>query len=380
MIRVKNTKGVWRLGIVLFQLVPVGIILFHFWAFRNYASSSGWMQNKEGTCEVFTQANHENRHFTWSGDCENGLAEGMGQLLVFEGNRKRYRYEGHLEKGIINGYGKAFNFSDGDYYEGHFQNNTPSGSGHFYNDDGDHYEGFFEDGLKSGRGTEWYAPESPILKYVGQWEKDEQEGFGTLYFRNGEEKKGLFKSGKLIKELEELPKPARKPFKNILITNDDGVEDLDRLLCLADAVSEFAEMVVIVACEENRSSTTNYMQMPKQGYVEAECLSVDSIKQIYLYQIQGYPADCVLFGALGIFREKGRDIDLVISGINGGPNIGVEWFGSGTIGAARTAALANIPAIAISGVDEEQGGERQLRARCNWVAELVRSPFVEQIK
>ena len=40
------------------------------------------------------------------------------------------------------------------------------------------------------------------------------------------------------------------------------------------------------------------------------------------------------------------DPDLVISGINGGPNLGDDWFGSGTIGAARTAAYIGIPSVA----------------------------------
>jgi hypothetical protein len=61
----------------------------------------------------------------------------------------------------------------------------------------------------------------------------------------------------------------------------------------------------------------------------------------------------------------------VISGINGGPNLGDDWFGSGTIGAARCAAYFGIPAIAVSGLDDDDPDA--VRAVVDWVVALVRS-------
>ena len=58
----------------------------------------------------------------------------------------------------------------------------------------------------------------------------------------------------------------------------------------------------------------------------------------------------------------------------------MEWFGSGTIGAARTAALANIPAIAISGIDEDRDEQKPLVRICQWAAALVQSPIIGSIK
>jgi 5'-nucleotidase len=68
----------------------------------------------------------------------------------------------------------------------------------------------------------------------------------------------------------------------------------------------------------------------------------------------------------------------VVSGINGGPNLGHEWFGSGTIGAARTAALGGIPAIAVSGLDQSIPGA--VKAACRWVVALSQSPVVRQLQ
>ncbi len=153
-----------------------------------------------------------------------------------------------------------------------------------------------------------------------------------------------------------------------------------RLQCLAEAFSGFADKILIAVSNQNRSSTSNLTQITKEGYVKVKKLAIDTVKQIYTYQVEGYPGDCVLFGALGFFMEQGETIDLVVSGINGGGNIGVEWFGSGTIGAARTAALAKIPAIAVSGIDEDRNEGKSLPRICQWVAELLQSPIIESIK
>jgi 5'-nucleotidase len=70
--------------------------------------------------------------------------------------------------------------------------------------------------------------------------------------------------------------------------------------------------------------------------------------------------------------------DLVISGINGGPNLGQDWFGSGTIGAARTASFAGVPAIAVSGLDDDHLEAVQTATR--WVVRLAQSRLVQQLK
>jgi len=70
--------------------------------------------------------------------------------------------------------------------------------------------------------------------------------------------------------------------------------------------------------------------------------------------------------------------DLVISGINGGPNLGQDWFGSGTIGAARTASFAGFPAIAVSGLDDDNLEAVQIATR--WVVRFSQSQLVRQLR
>lgn len=64
-----------------------------------------------------------------------------------------------------------------------------------------------------------------------------------------------------------------------------------------------------------------------------------------VYSCDGTPADCVLLSLLGALPFRP---DLVISGINYGPNLGTDIIYSGTAAAARQAALMGVPAIAVS--------------------------------
>ncbi|MEO1258652.1 MAG: 5'/3'-nucleotidase SurE [Bacteroidota bacterium] len=370
-------KGLGIAGLVLFQVLPVAIILFHVYGFSERTDDAGWIEDAGTGCKYFTNTNFQNRHFTWTGDCCEGFAHGQGELMMWEGNRAFYKFTGTLTMGKSEGFGRLQFLMDGDLYEGQYKDSRPHGFGHFYNDDGDHYEGEYFDGQRSGFGTYWYPPESPELKFSGQWKAGQKNGAGTLYYRNGKEVAVYFEKDELLEKIKTGAAPV--PPKNILITNDDGVEDMDRLTCLAEAVSSFAGMVVVAVPHQNKSGTSNTMLTTKQGFIKAKCLSVDTSRQIYIYEVQGYPADCVVLGA-GMFEEKGKSIDLVISGINGGPNSGMEWFGSGTIGAARTAAMVKIPAIAFSGINgENENGENLLRL-CRWVADVVQSPIINEIR
>lgn len=86
--------------------------------------------------------------------------------------------------------------------------------------------------------------------------------------------------------------------------------------------------------------------------------------------------DCILLALKGLMKDNPPD--LVISGINGGPNLGFDWLASGTIGAARIAAYWGVPSIAVSGMKEEIPGA--LDAAVNWVVKLSQSDLVRQLK
>jgi 5'-nucleotidase len=163
----------------------------------------------------------------------------------------------------------------------------------------------------------------------------------------------------------------------IVITNDDGVEELeDRVVPLARALAAFAEVYVVIP-SQNRSGTTHHMNLSMgKRSLESELVWSGPLDEggmrVEVHVVDGYPADCVALALGGILR--GNLPDLVISGPNGGPNLGPAWFGSGTIGAARIAAVLGVPAIAISGLDDSE--EEAVQALAAWVAELARSELV----
>lgn len=127
--------------------------------------------------------------------------------------------------------------------------------------------------------------------------------------------------------------------KEILVVNDDGVHS-PGLLALKKKMDELGK-VSVVTPEKERSGT---------GKAVSTCLI--EIKEMHLadetkaYAISGTPADACL---LALFKILRNSPDLVISGINLGPNLGIDdLLTSGTLGAALEAAIHGIPAIAVS--------------------------------
>jgi 5'-nucleotidase len=160
--------------------------------------------------------------------------------------------------------------------------------------------------------------------------------------------------------------------KRVLITNDNGIAD-PKIVALARAFAPHAETWV-VAPAENRSGSTHYLSVSRSGQLVST--SRDLGPGIRAWAVDGYPADCVMLALYGIMQ--GAPPDLVISGINGGPNLAHDWLGSGTIGAARMAAYAGFPAIAISGLNDDIPSA--VEAATKWVTELAKSPAVHQLK
>ncbi|MCP4596046.1 5'/3'-nucleotidase SurE [Neptuniibacter sp.] len=121
----------------------------------------------------------------------------------------------------------------------------------------------------------------------------------------------------------------------ILISNDDGVH-APGLAALAKALSEVAE-VLVIAPDRNRSGASN-------------SLTLDRPLEAFMHEsgfigVNGTPTDCVHLGSSGIF---GFEPDLVVSGINAGPNLGDDVIYSGTVAAAMEGRHLRYPAIAIS--------------------------------
>jgi 5'-nucleotidase len=167
--------------------------------------------------------------------------------------------------------------------------------------------------------------------------------------------------------------------QRVVITNDDGIEERERLSSMAEAFVKVAETYVIVP-RHDRSGTTNYLSIgSRKRALEVELVyelpATETSKLLRVYVVDGYPADCVAFALLGLLKENPPD--LVVSGPNGGPNLGVAWAFSGTIGAARTAALLGVPALAVSGVEDDW--PEALAAVANYTVKLAKSPLVRDM-
>jgi 5'-nucleotidase len=121
----------------------------------------------------------------------------------------------------------------------------------------------------------------------------------------------------------------------ILITNDDGVSS-EGLRTLADTVKAMGE-VYVVAPDRERSAAAHSLTLHRPLRVEEVAPRV--------YAADGTPVDCVNLAVYGIL--KGHP-DIVISGINNGPNLGEDLVYSGTVSAAFEATFLGIPAFAIS--------------------------------
>ncbi len=127
----------------------------------------------------------------------------------------------------------------------------------------------------------------------------------------------------------------------ILLTNDDGVTS-NGLLTLAKVLSKKHE-VCVVAPESERSAVGHAITIHLPIWVKE--LSICEYAKVYA--TTGTPADCVKLG-IDVFFE---DPDLVISGVNRGPNLGTDVIYSGTVSGALEGAMNGIPSIAVSSAD-----------------------------
>ena len=127
---------------------------------------------------------------------------------------------------------------------------------------------------------------------------------------------------------------------NILITNDDGIR-ADGIIELAKEISKIAN-VYVVAPESQKSATGHSITIHNPIMVKEEYIA-DNIKA---FSISGTPADCVKVGIEGLLKNV--NIDLVLSGINNGPNLGTDVIYSGTVSAAVEGLVQNKPSISVS--------------------------------
>ena len=148
----------------------------------------------------------------------------------------------------------------------------------------------------------------------------------------------------------------------ILVSNDDGIYS-PGIAALAEVATEFGT-VRVVAPDVERSSTG-------QAITSRRPLSYrpTHIKGLTAYRVNGTPADCVSLGAY-----HWDTVDLVLSGLNIGLNLGNAIGHSGTVAAARQAALLGLRGAALS---VPGGVEPDFEAFKPWIRRVLRLLIAE---
>ncbi|MCC6743391.1 MAG: 5'/3'-nucleotidase SurE [Acidobacteria bacterium] len=122
----------------------------------------------------------------------------------------------------------------------------------------------------------------------------------------------------------------------ILVTNDDGIHS-DGLIVLARALERLGEVTVVAPAHE--------MSAASHSLTLTRPLRVDRIDSRH-FSVDGTPTDCVTI-AIGHLM-KDRRPDIVLSGINRGPNLGDDTTYSGTVAGALEGTIHGLPGIAVS--------------------------------
>lgn len=145
----------------------------------------------------------------------------------------------------------------------------------------------------------------------------------------------------------------------ILVTNDDGIHAAG-LRVLAETAAHFGR-VKVVAPDRERSACGHSMTM-------RDPLRVHPVNwgAIEAWEVNGVPVDCVNVGLTVAWPEG---CDLVLSGINPGPNLGYDVTYSGTVAAAMEGAINGIRSIAVSMAIFVNGGPPHFETAANWLRE-----------
>ncbi|MDL4912955.1 MAG: 5'/3'-nucleotidase SurE [Enterobacterales bacterium endosymbiont of Blomia tropicalis] len=148
----------------------------------------------------------------------------------------------------------------------------------------------------------------------------------------------------------------------ILLSNDDGIH-APGIQILARALREFAD-VQVVAPDRNRSGASNSLTLetPLRTFTHD---NGDIVVQM------GTPTDCVFLGVNALMQPRP---EIVVSGINAGPNLGDDVIYSGTVAAAMEGRHLGLPALAVS-LDGHLHYKTAAAVTCVFLKALTREPL-----
>lgn len=142
---------------------------------------------------------------------------------------------------------------------------------------------------------------------------------------------------------------------SILLTNDDGYNS-EGIIALYKALQDIGQ-VTIVAPDRDNSAVSHSLTMNRP-------LRVKEI-QTDIFAIDGTPADCVAIATNVILKKKP---DILVSGINRGPNIGDDISYSGTVSAAIEGTMYSIPSLAFSMIENKENLQKNAQSATQVVA------------
>lgn len=157
----------------------------------------------------------------------------------------------------------------------------------------------------------------------------------------------------------------------VLISNDDGIYS-NGIRALAEGLARNNE-VYVVAPDRERSATGHSLTLHRP-------LRLDEVNHLNgtkaAYATDGTPSDCIKIAIGAILKEPP---EVVLSGINHGPNMGSDVLYSGTVSAAMEGAIYNIPSIAVSLADRKpQDFSGAVTFICNLLKMLREVKFPER--
>jgi len=148
---------------------------------KNAEFDSKWISNAKGDCKYFSNAPVINQTMSWSGSCQNGVANGFGRLQTFSAGKPIAIFDGNVLNGKFQGVVRGFNLMTEDRFIADYLDGKVTGKGAIY----------YASGLKAG------------MKYLGEFVDGYFEGYGIFYRADGQvAKSGLWKRGIFVSDAD----------------------------------------------------------------------------------------------------------------------------------------------------------------------------------